>query len=133
MNLPHRVDRIPKVFQGVVRSEHANFAVAKWPTLVQIGHDLTAMQIDGLVGRSRIDPAAKIDLPKTIEVAPALDQRVDVLVVQVQRLGLDEGVLLAFARVTRMNVIDVQAAIDMLHLALDVVPAEQILVVENYP
>jgi hypothetical protein len=46
MEFLHRVHRIAEVFEGVVRPEHAHFAVAKWPAHVVVGGDPTAVQID---------------------------------------------------------------------------------------
>jgi hypothetical protein len=121
------------VFEGVVRPEDADLAVTKWPACVEICGDSATMQIDRLVIGGRVDPAAQIDLPQTILVAPAFDERIDVLVGQGQRLGLDEPVLLAPTGVASMNVVDLHAAVDVLHPAVDEGPAEDVLIVENRP
>lgn len=49
MEFLHRVDRIAEVFQGVVRTEHANLTVTKRPALVEIGGDLSAAYTNRLV------------------------------------------------------------------------------------
>ena len=49
MDLPHRVDRIAEVFEGVVRPEGADLTVPERPAFVEIGNDSTAVQIDRLV------------------------------------------------------------------------------------
>ena len=50
-----------------------------------------------MVSGSGVEAAAEVDLAEGVEVAPAFDQGIDVLVVDVEILGLDEGVLVASA------------------------------------
>ena len=49
----------------------------------------------------------------------------------VERFGLDERVLIASAGVVGVDVVDVEATVDVLHVAVDVGPAAQIVVVED--
>ena len=91
------------------------------------------MEVDGFVAGGGVEAAAEVDLSEAVQVAPAFDERVDVLVVDVERLGLDERVLVTSAGVGRVNVVDVQAAVDVLHLAVDIGPAQKVVVVENRP
>jgi hypothetical protein len=133
MEFLHRVDRIAEVFERVVRPEDADLAVAKRPARVGIGRDPAAVQIDRLVTRGRFYPAAQVNLPQAVLVAPAFDQRIDVPVVEGRRLGLDEPVLLAPAGVAGMDVIDVEATVDVLHPPVDVRPAQDVLIVKDRP
>jgi hypothetical protein len=91
------------------------------------------VEVDGLVTGGGVEAAAEVDLSQAIQVTPAFDERVDVLVVDVEGLGLDERVLVASAGVTRVDVVDVEAPVDVLHAAMDVGAAEEVVVVENRP
>ena len=116
-----------------MRPEDADLAIAEWPAIVEVGSDPATVQIDGLVAGGGIDPTTEVDLPQAVLVTPAFDQRVDVLVVEGQGLGLDEPVLLAPAGVAGMDVVDVQATVDVLHAAVDERPTEDVLVVKDRP
>jgi hypothetical protein len=133
MEFLHRVDRVVEVFEGIVRPEHAHLAVAKRPSRIEVGGDPATVQIDRLVSRGGVNPAAEINLPQAVLVAPAFDQRIDVPVVQDQRLRLDEPVLLATTGVAGLDVVDVQATVDMLRPPADVRPTEDVLVVKARP
>jgi hypothetical protein len=111
----HGVDGATEVFEGVVGSEHADLAVAERPALVEVSCDVGPVEVDGLVTGGRVEAAAEVDLSEGVQVAPAFDERVDVLVVDVERLGLDERVLVAATGVGRVDVIDVEAPVDVLH------------------
>ena len=131
VGLLHGVDRVAEVFERVVGSEDADLAVAERPALVEISCDVGTVEVDGLVTGGGIDAAAEVDLSQSIQVAPAFDERVDVLIVDVQCLGLDERVLVASTGVGRVDVVDVEAAVDVLHLAVDIGSAEEIVIVED--
>ena len=127
----HGVDGVVEVFEGVVGSEDADLAVAEGPALVEVGCDLTTLEVDGFVAEGGVEAAAEVDLFQAIQVAPTFDEWVNILVVDVQRLSLNEGVLVATAGIGRVNVIDVEAAVDVLHVTVDVGSAEEIVIVEN--
>ena len=78
-------------------ADHADLAVAEGPALVEVGCDVAIVEVDGFVARGGVEAAAEVDLAESVQVAPAFDEGVDVLVVDVERLGLDEGVLVASA------------------------------------
>ena len=88
-----------------------------------------------------MEASAEVDLAEGVEVAPAYDQEVDVLVVDVlvvdvlvvdvERLGLDEAVVVAATGVVGVDVVDVEATVDVLHVAMDIGAAEQVGVIEN--
>ena len=113
MGFLHGVYRVVQVFEGVVGAEHADLAIAEGPAVVEVGCDVAAVEVDGLVAGGGVEAAAKVDLAEVVEVAPAFDEGVDVLVVDVQGLGLDERVLVASAGVGRVDVVDVEAAVDV--------------------
>ena len=129
----HRVDRVAKVFEGVVGTEDSDLAVAEGPALVEVGCDVGAVEVNGIVAGGGVEAAAEVDHSQGVQVAPAFNERVDVLVVDAERLGLDERVLVAATGVGRVDIVDVQAAIDVLHAAVDVGSAQQVVVVENRP
>ncbi len=131
MGFLHGVEGVVEVFEGVVGADEADFVVFEGPAVVEVSCDVGPLEIDGFVAGGEVEAAAEVDLAEGVEVAPALDERVDVLVVDVQRLGLDEGVLIASAGVGRVDVVDIEAAFDVLHAAVDVCPAEQIVIIEN--
>ena len=131
VGLLHGVDGVVEVFEGVVSADEADLAIAERPALVEVGCDVGVVEVDGLVAGGGVEAAAEVDLSQGVEVAPALDHWVDVLVVDVQGFGLDELVLVASAGVVRVDVVDVEAAVDVLDATVDVGPAEQVVVVED--
>ncbi len=52
MEFLHRMNRVAEMFEGVVLPEDANFPVRTRPSLVEIGGDRSAVQIDRLVAGS---------------------------------------------------------------------------------
>ena len=56
MDFLHRVDRIAEVFEGVVRPEYADLAVAERPARVEIGGDSATTQIDRFVTGAELIP-----------------------------------------------------------------------------
>ena len=127
----HGVDWIAKVFEGVVGADEADLAIAERPALVEVRCDLAAVEVDGFVAGDGVEAAAEVDLAQRVKVAPAFDERVDVLVVDVQRLSLDECVLVASTGVGRVDMVDVEAPVDVLHVAVDVGPAKEVVIVED--
>ena len=127
----HGVDGVVEVFEGIVGAEDADLAVAEGPALVEVSCDLAAVEVDRFIARGGVEATAEVDLSQGVQVAPAFDERVDVLIVDVQCLGLDERVLVASTGVGRVDVVDVEAAVDVLHLAVDIGSAEEIVIVED--
>ena len=127
----HGVDRVAEMFEGVVGADDADLAVFEGPALVEVSCDVGVLKVDGFVSGGRVEAAAEVDLAEAIQVAPAFNEGVDVLVVDVQRFGLNERVLVAATCVGGMDVVDVEAAFDVLHSAMDVRAAEQIVIVED--
>ena len=64
-------------------------------------------------GRGGVEAAAEVDLAEGVEVAPAFHQRVDVLVVDVERLGLDERIVVATAGVGRVDMVEVEVEVEV--------------------
>ena len=120
----HGLDGVAEVFEGVVGADEADLAVAEWPALVVVSCDFAAVEVDGFVAGGGVEAAADVDLSQSVEVAPAFDEGVDVLVVDVERLGLDEGVLVATTSVRGVDVVNVEAAVDVLHSTVNVGSAE---------
>ncbi len=131
MGFLHGVDGIAEVFEGVVGADEADLAVAEWPALVEVSCDVGSVEVDGFVAWDGVEAAAEVDLAEGVEVAPACDKRVEVLVVDVQRLGLDEGVLIASTGVGRMDMVDVEAAVNVLHIPVYISATEQVVIVED--
>jgi hypothetical protein len=125
------VDGITEVLEGVVGSEDSDFAISERPALVKVSCEVGVVEVDGFVAGGGVQTAAEVDLSEGVQIAPAFDEWVDVLVVDVERLGLDERILITATGVGRVDVIDVQAAVDVLHAAVDVGSAQEIVIVED--
>ena len=82
------------------------------------------LEIDRFVAGGGVEAAAEVDLSQGVQIAPALDHGVDVLVVDVEGFGLDERVLIAATGIGRMDMVDVEAAVDVFHVTVDVGPAQ---------
>ncbi len=127
----HGVDRVAEMFEGVVGAENADLAVAEGPALVEVSCDVGTVEVDRFVAWDGVEASAEVDLAKAVQVAPAFDHWIDVLVVNVEGFGLDEGVLVTATGIGRVDVVDVEAAVDVLHLPVYIRATEQIVVIED--
>lgn len=126
----HDVDGVFEVFEGVVGAEDADLSVFEGPFVVEVGVDGAFFEVYAFISFGWADTATEVDFAEAVEVAPFFDEWVDVLVVDVEGFGLDEAVqLFAGAVVFSMDVVDVEALVDVVDFSSDVCAGEEVLVV----
>lgn len=127
----HNVDRISQMLERIVRPQETHGAGFDRPGFIEICVDVAVDLIDALVAGGLTETTAQVDLAKPLEIAPPLDELIDVFIVEIEGLFLNRFVLLAVTRIRVVHMVDIQRAIDVLTRPVDVGPRKDVLIVQH--